>query len=153
MQPETLSWTTLEFHKKERHPDWHWTAGLVAVVVAVLAFFYHNLFFGIFALVAGGVVIFFSLREPRALSVVLGKDAVSIGNQTIPYPKIDSFSLDEEGETAKLSLVVKTGLVRVVVVPIVEHSKDEVRTFLLPHLSEKETPLSFSKKIFDRLGF
>jgi uncharacterized membrane protein HdeD (DUF308 family) len=64
MQP--LSWKTLEFEKKQRHPDWIWVVGLVSVLSAVVSFFYGNIFFGIFLIVAGFVTIvyanYFSFR-------------------------------------------------------------------------------------------
>ncbi len=149
----TLSWTAHEFEKKERHRDWIWTAGFVALVVAVLAFIYGNIFFGIFALIAGATVIFFALREPREITITLTTEGVQIDDHLIPYTKIKQFWLDESGKTDKLLLAAKTGFIPVVTLPLDGVSADAVRGYLKSHCTEAEIPKSFSTHLFDRLGF
>lgn len=154
MDTHTLSWKTHEFEKKERHRDWIWTAGFIALVIAIASFFYGNIFFGIFSLVAGGSVIFFALREPREITVILGEKSISTNGHEILYTNIEKFWLDESGKTDKLLLAVKSGLMAVIVIPIAEISTDAVRDFLKEkQIIEAEAALSFSTQLFDRLGF
>jgi len=40
-----ISWSTLEFEEKDRHPDWLWYAGLLFGIAATISFFYGNIFF------------------------------------------------------------------------------------------------------------
>ena len=153
MEQSTLSWTTHEFERKDRHPDWIWTAGFVALIVAVVSFFFGNIFFGIFAIVAGGAVIFFALREPREVTVTLQKDGVVIDEHLVPYITIKKFWLDESDKTDKLLLAAKTGFVPVYVIPLAAVTAEEVREYLKQYIPEAEIPFSFSTKVFDRLGF
>ncbi len=150
---ETIRWTTHEFEKKDRHPDWIWIAGGVALVVAIIAFFYGNIFFGIFAVIAGASVIFFALRDPKHITITLTKEDIIIDEAHIPYTNIEKFWLDESGKTAKLLLAVKKGFIPILVVPIDSVSTESVREFLKHHTVESEIPLSFSTQVFDRLGF
>jgi hypothetical protein len=89
-----LSWKTLEFEKKDRSPDWIWTVGLVSVLSSVVSFFYGNIFFGIFLLIAGAVTIIYALKHPKELSVTISELGVSINEELIDYKNITSFWLD-----------------------------------------------------------
>ncbi len=149
----TLSWSVDEFEKKNRHPDWIWTAGFVALVVAVVSFFYSNIFFGIFAIIAGASVIFFALREPRHITVTLTAEKVIVGDHELPYTKIEKFWLDERDKTDKLLLAAKTGVIPVIAIPLATVTAEQVREFLKPYCTESAIPVSFSTELFDRLGF
>lgn len=151
MQP--LSWTTMEFEKKDRHPDWIWTVGLVAVLAATVSFFYGNIFFGIFLVIAGAVTIIYALKHPKELSVVINESGVSINEDLIEYKNITSFWLDESGKEAKLLLLVKTSFVPTLSLPLVGVSSSQVREALLPHTKEEEMRESRSIALFDRIGF
>lgn len=151
MQP--LSWTTLEFEKKDRHPDWIWTVGLISVLASVVSFFYHNVFFGIFLIVAGAVTIIYALKHPKELSVTISDKGVSINDSFIDYKNITSFWLDETGKEAKLLLLVKTSFIPTLSLPLVGVSSSQVREALAPHTKEEELRESRSIALFDRLGF
>lgn len=151
---QNLTWKTLEFDKKERHPDWIWTAGFVALIVSVISFFYGNIFFGIFAIIAGTTVIFFALKDPKEISVTIGKESVSFDDHLVAYEKIKKFWIDEKGEKDKLLLAVKSGFLPILTIPLSGVSAEQVRTALKAHsVEESEIPSSRSSEIFDRLGF
>ncbi len=151
MQP--LSWTTLEFEKKDRHPDWVWTVGLVTALTATVSFFYGNIFFGIFLLIAGAVTIIYALKHPKELSINIAESGVSINDSLIEYKNITSFWLDETGKEVKLLLLVKASFVPTLSLPLVGVSAQQVREALLPHAKEEEMRESRSIALFDRIGF
>ncbi len=148
-----LSWTTLEFEKKDRHPDWVWTVGLVSVLAAVVSFFYGNIFFGIFLVIAGAVTIIYALKHPKELSIIINETGVSINESLIDYKSITSFWLDETGKEAKLLLLVKTSFIPTLSIPLVGVSASQVRDALTPHVPEEEMRESRSVALFDRIGF
>lgn len=150
---QTLSWTTLEFEKKDRKPDWVWTIGLVAFLSAVVAFFYGNIFFGIFLIVAGAVTIIYALKHPKELSININEKGVLINESLIDYKSIKSFWLDETGKEVKLLLFVNTSFVPTLSLPLVGVSASQVREILIQHAKEEEMRESRSIKIFDSLGF
>ncbi len=151
MQP--LSWHALEFEKKERHPDWIWTVGLVSLLCAVVSFFYHNVFFGIFLIVAGVVTILYALKNPEELTITISEKGVSINESIVDYKNITSFWLDESGKEAKLLLLVKKSFVPTLSLPLSGVSASQVREALLPYAKEEELRESRSIALFDRIGF
>ena len=151
MQP--LSWTTLEFEKKDRHPDWIWTVGLIAVLAAVVSFFYGNIFFGIFLIIAGAVTIIYALKHPKELTILINDSGISINDALIDYKNITSFWLDETGKEAKLLLLIKTSFVPTLSLPLVGVSASQGRTALGSHAKEEEMRESRSVALFDRIGF
>lgn len=148
-----LSWTTLEFEKKDRHPDWIWTVGLVAALAATVSFFYGNIFFGIFLVIAGAVTIIYALKHPKELTITINETGVLINEDLIDYKNIKSFWLDETGKEVKLLLLVKASFVPTLSLPLIGVSAQQVRDALTPHTKEEEMRESRSIALFDRIGF
>ena len=152
MEP-LITWTTVEFEEKDRHPDWIWTAGLVFGLAAAIAFFYNNLFFGIFLCVAGGCVILFALRKPKQLTITLTKKALSINETEIDVSQIKGFWIDESQKPDKLLLSVQGSFVPIVAILLESVTTDAVRTAFETVTKETEMHESIGVKIFERLGF
>ena len=148
-----VTWTTLEFEEKDRHPDWIWYAGLIAGIVAAISFFYGNIFFGIFIVLAGIIVIIYAFHTPQPVTITLTKDGVVINTELVPYANIRQFWLDESGKQDKLLLLVKTVFLPMTVLPVEGVSAETIRAALVPHVPEVLMKDSTSAKIFDRLGF
>ncbi len=149
----TISWSAQEFEEKNRHPDWHWTVGLVFGLAAVISFFYGNIFFGIFLVIAGAVMIIYARQKPKLLAVTIDEKGVTINGDLIPRDKITQFWLDETDKADKLLLQVKGSFIPVISLPIVGVVTESVRAALKPHVKEEVLHESRSIKIFDRFGF
>lgn len=148
-----VTWTTLEYEQPDRHRDWNWYAGLIAVIIATISFFYGNIFFGIFIIVAGITVILYALRTPRHLTIIINDNGVSINQALIPYATIQQFWLDETDKQDKLLLLVKGAFIPLFILPLQGVTTDTVREALKPHLPEVEMRQSRSVKFFEGLGF
>jgi len=151
--PTTITWTAHEFEKKDRHPDWIWYAGLIFAIGAAFSFFYGNIFFGIFLVIAAVVLIMYALRDPKLLSISIGKKALVVNNESIPFEKVTAFWLDETGKPDKLLLRVKGSFIPLISLPLEGVTSETVRTSLKPHIPEEEMHESTSVKLFDRIGF
>ena len=149
-----VTWSALEFEPKDRHPDWVWYAGLVAVIVAIIAFFVNNAFFGIFALVAGATVIIHAFRAPKLLTISIIPEGVRIDDETISYKRVRQFWLDETDKTDKLLLLVRGSFIPMLSLPLegvtANTVRDALRAYAVPEIEMRE---SQSIKVFDRLGF
>ena len=144
----------MEFEKKDRHPDWIWYAGLIAVIVSVLSFFFNNIFFGIFSLIAGAAVILLALRDPKTLTVTINNDGVQINEDLFPYANIRHFWLDETGKQDKLLLLVQKSFIPLIAIPMEGVSAETIRTALkAKEVTEEPLRESTGVRIFDRLGF
>lgn len=148
-----LSWSVLEFEEKDRHPDWIWYAGLVFGIGAILCFFYGNIFFGIFLIVAGAAVIMFSMRKPVMITVSFEEKELVIDRERIAYEQVRQFWIDESGKPDKLLLLVKGTFIPMVVVPLAGITAEAVRTEMKKYAPEVTMHESLGVKIADRLGF
>lgn len=152
MQP--ITWTTLEFEVQSRHRDWNWYTGLVTVIAAVLAFFYGDIFFGIFIVIAGGTVLIYAQRPPRSITITLNDAGIDIHGEFTPYALIRQFWLDETDKQDKLLLLVKGSFIPLLGLPLEGVTADSVREALKDHkVPEVEMRESRTIKIFERLGF
>lgn len=150
---EPLSWTTLEFEKKDRHSDWVWWVGLTALLAALVAFFYGNIFFGIFIIVAGVVMIIYARKHPQELTITITDQGISINETSIIYADIKAFWLDETDKQGKLLLLIKNSFIPTLSLPLSGVSAEQVRTVLAAHIKEEELRESRSIALFDRIGF
>lgn len=150
---DTVTWETLEFEPQERHRDWNWYAGLVAVIVAAVSFFYGNIFFGIFAIIAGATVIIYAIRPPKHLVIAIGAEGVSINEELTPYKSIKQFWLDETDKQDKLLLLVSGSAIPLLALPLQAVTAESVRAALKSHIPEVEMRQSRTIKIFENLGF
>lgn len=148
-----LTWSALEYEEKDRHPDWIWYAGLIFAVAATLAFFYGNIFFGIFLVIAGAAVIMFTMHAPKMVVISIDEKEVCINDETIPYDRIKQFWIDETEKPDKLLLLVSGSFVPMISLPLAGVTAETVRARLLAHVPEKEMRESLGIKIAERLGF
>lgn len=148
-----ISWTTLEFEEKDRHPDWIWYAGLIFALSATVSFFYKNIFFGIFLVIAGALVIMFSTRKPKHISIVLDEKEIIIDEDRIGYERVKQFWIDETEKPDKLLLLVKGAFIPMVVLPLSGIGAETVRAKMKLHTQEVRMRESMGVKIADRLGF
>lgn len=150
---DIITWKTMEFEKKDRHPDWLWTVGLISVLGAVLCFFYGNIFFGIFLIIAGVVVIMYALQNPKELEVTINESGVQINEIKFDYKAVKAFWLDESGKEDKLLLLVSGSFVPMLSLHLVGVKASDVRELLSKFAKEEEMRESRSIALFDRLGF
>lgn len=151
MQP--LSWSALEFEQQDRHPDWLWYAGLAFGIAAALSFFYGNIFFGIFLVIAGAAVIFFAQRNPATITITIGEDNISVNDERIVWERVRQFWIDETGKPDKLLLLVKGSFIPMMSLPLGGVTAEAVRTEMLKHVPEVTMRESTGIKIAERLGF
>jgi hypothetical protein len=150
---EPVTWTTLEFQPQERHRDWNWYAGLVAAIVAAVAIFYGDIFFGIFAVFAGIVVIIYAVIPPKHLTITISKEGIAVNQDRIPMAAIKQFWLDETDKQDKLLLLVQGSFAPLMSFPLEGIKADVVREALKPYAPEVEMRESRSIKLFEHLGF
>lgn len=153
LRMEGLSWTTLEFEEKERHPDWLWYAGLVFGIAATICFFYGNIFFGIFLVIAGTSVIIFAQRKPQRLTITLAEKDISINEEVVLWERVKQFWIDESEKPDKLLLLVKGSVIPMMSLPLAGVTADAVRTEMAKHAPEVQMRESTGVKIAERLGF
>lgn len=148
-----ISWSVLEFEEKERHPDWLWYAGLVFAIAAGVCFFYGNIFFGIFLIIAGAAVIIFAQRKPSLLTITLDEKEFTVNDERVPWDRVKQFWIDETAKPDKLLLLVKGSVIPMMSLPLQGVTAEAIRTEMLTHAPEVTMRESTGIKIAERLGF
>jgi hypothetical protein len=150
---EPIVWTTMEFTEKERHTDWVWYAGLIALVVAIGSFLLHNLFFGIFAIIAGATVIYMAGHKPKELTISIEEKGIQVNEEFFAYTAIKQFWLDESQKPDKI-LILVPGIAPLRAYHIEGPETEAIRAALTGKIA-LEAPLqeSFGTRFLERLGF
>jgi hypothetical protein len=147
------TWTGPEYNHSEKSIDWLWTIGLLAIVGFIITLFFHSYVFGIFILVSGASLIFFSVRNPDEVSFTLTNDGITIGKKDYPYKNLKGFKIKEGVEWAKLLVMTDAKFLPILTLPLPEASVSEAYDILIqvvPELPLEESP---SMLFMEKLGF
>lgn len=99
-----VAWEAFDKPEKDRKVDWFWALAIIAIAGSVLAFLFGNFLFGVFILLAVIILIFSVTQKPQKISYKLDEQGLHVEETLIPYMKIKSFRLDEDGEWGKILL-------------------------------------------------
>lgn len=134
---DQISWTELEFPHHERSSDWYWIYGIVVVIGALIAIILNNILFGIFILLAGGIVGVFASKRPDEITVTISRKGIQLEDKLYTYRSIDSFWIDETNEERpKLLLELDETLALQVVIPIGDVDLEDLRDYLEQYIEE-----------------
>lgn len=150
-----VEWTTPEFTYKPKHVDWYWGLGIIVLVIFVVSIVTRNFLLGILVLLAGGLLFFFSKKQPDFITCEISDQGIKINNSLYPYNNIVSFWIGANiyGEPI-LFLHIKRPISPVVILPVhPELNLPDLRDVLLQYLAEVEHEEPFGHKLSDRIGF
>jgi hypothetical protein len=152
---ESISWKAAEFHYIEKDVLWHTGIVLAGVLLLIFAFAGHNLFFGIFVVIATILVMEFGRRRPRILEYAVTKDGLLLDKKLyLPYEKIESFRIHKRQNRLDEVVFKKTSKANpFLYVPVDEKTALVVQEFLLSYLPEDEHDESFAEIIAEWIGF
>jgi len=151
---ENISWQILEYKKNEKTNDWYWAVIIIALSVVVISFIENDGLFAVFVIIATAMLIMFSLREPKLITVTLDSRGFVVDKDMYPFASIESFWIDiSDTNEPKILLKSKKTFVPLIVIPIQEYHHLDIRNLLLLSLPEVEHHEPLSQKIFEKLGF
>ena len=149
----SLKWQAAEYHHYKRSNDWFWAVGIIVISVATLAFFFHNVLFGILILLSAAILIYFVIREPQNVDYEINKRGVMVGKELHPYLTIESFWIETRAHDPKIIIKSKKTLMPYIIIPVHEESIDEIHNMLSKKLEEREMHEPASHKVMEYLGF
>ncbi len=145
-----ITWQAFEYEHSPKSADWFWVVWIIAVGIAVTAYLFNNLLFGIFILISAFSLSLYSSRKPNFLTFRLSEKNLFIGEKNIPFSSLQSFWIEDE----KIIFQAESKIVPYIVIPLSkEIDRDNLKEYLLKHLEEEEHHEPLSQKIFERLGF
>lgn len=151
----SLEWQAFDKPEKEHKVDWFWALGIIGIAGSILAFIFDNFLFGVFILLSVIVLIFFVTQKPTKVSYKFDEKGFHHEKNLIPYEKIISFYLDEEGDWNKLILEIENPLTPLLSF-FYEDDKLSQKIYEILEdqgIEEKYLIEPISQQIFDKLGF
>ncbi len=150
---EPHSWTGPEYDHTQKNIDWLWTVGLISIIGFILTIIFKSYVFGIFILVSGGTLIFFSIRNPQELSFTLTDESIVIEGKDFPYKKLKGFKIKENESGNKLLIMTDAHFLPVITLPIPKDASQNAYNILIQFIPELNLEESPSMKFMEKLGF
>lgn len=154
MEGETLlTWQSPEHHFDKKTNDWYWTLGIICAAVSTLAFYFGNVLFGVFVVIAGLTVGMLSWRETKEVTIKLTSRGVVFGRHLYPWTSYRSFWIeDEHTHGPRLLMHPISSFLPLVTAPISEEvDLDDVHEILSQFLKEEPLQESIIHRWFDKL--
>ncbi len=149
----TIEWHAPEYSHKEKSADFLWAIGLVALVGAGLALWFHNYLFAIFIVISGISLIFFSIRKPEEMAFSISTDGIAVGKDKYSWTTIKGFNIKKGDPYNKLMIVTSKYFLPVYTIPLPQGLRNEVEEDLLKVIPSIEMEESRSMLFMEKLGF
>ena len=148
---EELKWQAFEYEYKDKSADWFWVVWIISFSIAVTAYLFNNILFGIFIIISAFSLSIYASRKPSLLNFKLSEKGISINDKLILIKSLKSFWIEDD---LKIILQAKSKATPYIIIPL-NKSLDinKIREYLLKELEEEEHHETLSQKIFERLGF
>lgn len=148
-----LSWSAPEYSHKTRSIDWFWSIGLVALVGAITAAWFHNYIFAIFILISGACLILFTLRAPHIFTFTIDENGITLEKETYPWKDIKGFSTKQGDPYNKLLILTSKKFLPVYTIPFPSEITTELRESLMKATKNIELEESHSVLFMEKIGF
>jgi len=153
MEETILEWHSPEHHFDKKANDWYWILGGIVLGASVLAFYFGNMLFGIFILIAGFTVGMLSYKETKVVPIKITTKGIVFSRNLHPWASYRSFWIeDEHVHGYRILLRPVSTFLPLTIVPVNgEIDLNEVRDVLLDFLAEEFSEESLIHKWFDKL--
>ena len=150
-----LAWHSPEYEFRPKSVDWFWAFGLIVVSLTIITFLLGNYLFGIFIIIAGIAIVYFSLHHPRDVSYEITAQGIRIDRELFPFSRIRHFWINPERPHHEQTLLIYSERLFMpeMALPLPhEVDRDALRATLKDFIPEEEIRESHSHRIFDLLG-
>ena len=156
-EKKEILWTTKEFVYREKSVDWYWYFGLLVIILISVALYLSNIMFAFIIAIGAFILLIFATKKPRDIDYRIDKKGISFDGQFYDNRDILSFCIvnDKKKCTEKILLLqLKKATALLIIIPLSEDlNLDELHTFLLNSIEEKEIAVPFSFILMDIVGY
>ncbi len=148
-----LIWHSPEHHFDQKTVDWYWYFGIIVVAIAFLSFYFGDMLFGIFIILAGAILGILSYKDTKVVPISISKRGIVFGTYLYPWTAYESFWIEDEHiHGARMLLRPRSQFMPISVIPINEEvDLNEVREAMLIFIEEEHMQESPIHKWFDHL--
>lgn len=150
---DPIVWSAPEYTHKERSMDWFWTIGLVSLVGALVALWFHNYIFSLFILISGASLILFTLRAPHIFTFTVNTQGITIEKETYTWKDIQGFTIKKSEPSSKLLILTSKKFLPVYTLPFPSEITQTLRESLLKVSKPIELEESHSMLFMEKIGF
>jgi len=151
---ESICWQALEFEYKEKHADWYWTLGIVAVAGTLTAIILGNVLFAVLIIIATFTIALYASKHPKLIDFEISKRGVRAGHILQPFSTLESFWIEERDDGSfKLLLTSNKTFALQIIIPLVNAPTQDIREYLNHRLPEIEQHESFTERIMELVRF
>ena len=149
-----LEWQDYEHNYVEHTKDWYWILGIVTICAAILAFFFGNILFGIFILLAGLILGLLTKKKPKIVTIKITNKGIVVGDMQYPFANFHSFWIEDDHMYGpRILLHPKSSMLPLTAVLIGDNvDLDHVADILDNYLEEVPMRESAVHRLFDYLG-
>lgn len=90
-----ISWQSPEHHFDKKPIDWYWKFGILALGATILAFYFDNVLFGIFIIIASLIIGYLSYKDTRVVPIKITTKGILFGNKLYDFRDFRSFWIDD----------------------------------------------------------
>jgi hypothetical protein len=151
-----MRWQAYEYLYHEKTIDWYWYFGLVAVILIASALYLHNLLFAFIIGIASFIMLMYSNKHPKVIEYSMNEKRISFENSSYEYRDILYFFIvdnEKHADEKLLLLQLKKTTSTLVMIPLGDAPLDDLRTFLLNFIEEKELAIPFGYTFMNIIGF
>lgn len=156
MEKEKIIWPSYEYNFREKSKDWFWAVGITALSIAIISILFENIFFAVFIILAGIIIIMTANRPPKVIDYEISDKGLRVDEVVYPYTELHSFwVIDDRFSAPKLLVRSERLIAHILVIPLetdIVNAKD-VREYIGQFLPEETLYEPFSKRIMESLGF
>ncbi len=149
-----LEWRAPEFPYYEKNLVWRASVIVIAIAIAVIAFFQQNFLFAVFALVGGVLILYWGHRKPEMLTFHLSEKGLDIAGRTFyPWDGLTGFVIFEGEGDGEMIVRTNRKLNTHLKIIIPRESQEAVHEFVSAFLPEMEYEESLTDRISRLLKF
>ncbi len=154
-----IEWETLELHPGPKNNDWFWALGIIAGTIAILAFVFNNIIFGIFVIIAAFSLGLMINARPKAQYLAITKEGMVVEDRLYAYDNLSHFYIEDFRDVenahpllrSKILIRTKSIMYPVLYIPIHEEIElEKIRSLLSKHIPEKKISEPLLVKLFKR---
>ena len=146
-----ISWTAQRYSTEIENMHMQIGASFIMGCLLVGAIIYKNYLFGAIILIGSILVYQTKKNDSDFIPIDIDAQGISVNNEMVLYDKISAFYIDEYEDGNHLLYRLKNTLINPTQVIVIEPEVDidELRAFILQHLTEKEIKQSSTDKLIN----
>lgn len=146
-------WETFPHVHFEKGGDWYWILGILALALAIAAFFFGNFLLALLILVGAFTIALVAAKQPEVIECAVTARGVRIGSDIHTYASLAAYAIDDTHYAGPHLLLRSKKLYSpVIVVPIPEEYVDEIEDILIERLAEEDLEEPLVHRLMDIFG-